>query len=102
MKRVFIPRVVKRSGNEVFIDQGVNDRVREGDRYRVLNEETLPGGHVITDEIGLIEVVRVWETASKCRILEGGERISPGQQVGFIRPPPPPKPERRSRRRRNR
>lgn len=103
LHEVFIPRVIKRSGDEIYIDEGVRDRVRVGDRYRVLAEESLPGGHVITDEVGVIEVVRVWETASRCRILEGADRIEPGQQVGFIRPPPPPeakKTRRKSRRRR--
>ncbi len=95
LREVFVPHVIKRSGLEIFIDEGANDRVRVGDRYRVLAEETLPGGHVITDQVGVLEVERVWETASRCRILEGADRIEPGQRVGFIRPPRPPAPEKK-------
>lgn len=91
IREVFIPRVLKRTGDDVFIDEGVRDRVRVGDRYRVIAEESLPGGHIITDQVGVIEVVRVWETASRCRILDGADHIEPGQQVGYIRRPPPPK-----------
>ena len=79
--KVFAPSVIKRAGDDVFFDMGVNDKVFVGEIFVVIQKEVLPGGHTIEDKVGEAQVTKVYDTVSRAIILYGLDKIEPGMIV---------------------
>ncbi len=79
--KLFVPLIIKRTGDEVFFDMGAADRVLVGEIFTVIVREVLPGGHTIEDKVGEVRVTKVYDTVSRAVILYGLEKIEPGMIV---------------------
>ena len=79
--KLFAPSILKRTGDEVFFDMGMADRVQPGEIFAVIVREELPGGHTIEDKVGEVQVTKVYDTVSRAIILYGLDKIEPGMIV---------------------
>ncbi len=79
--KLFVPSILKRTGDAVFFDMGAADRVLVGEVFAVIVKEVLPGGHTIEDKVGEVKVTKVYDTASRAVILYGLDQIEPGMIV---------------------
>ncbi len=89
--KLFVPTILKRTGDEVFFDMGMADSVFVGEVFAVIVKEELPGGHVIEDKVGEVSVTKVYDTVSRALILYGLDKIEPGMIVRRKVAPPPPR-----------
>ena len=79
--KLFAPTILKRTGDEVFFDMGMADRVQPGEIFAVIVREELPGGHTIEDKVGEVQVTKVYDTVSRAIILYGLDKIEPGMII---------------------
>ena len=79
--KLFVPSILKRTGDAVFFDMGAADRVLVGEVFAIIVKEVLPGGHTIEDKVGEVKVTKVYDTASRAVILYGLDKIEPGMIV---------------------
>jgi len=79
--KLFVPTILKRTGDEVFFDMGAADAVFVGDVFYIIVREELPGGHTIEDKVGEAQVTKVYETVSRAVILYGLDKVEPGMMV---------------------
>ena len=71
-------------GRRVLLELGKNMGIKVGDEFSLVNPRVLPTGHIVSEEIGLIEVTEVLDSVSYGRIVYSNPKPVVGDQLEEI------------------
>ena len=76
--------VLEITGSRILFELGKDMGIKVGDEFAIVDPRVLPSGHVVTEEIGLVEVTEVMDTVSYGRVVYSKPRPVIGDQLSEI------------------